>query len=848
MVSAYEKHSRLTWLAFAVAALSLIGPLNASGIWDPYELEVAELARRIALNLLGGSGLEIAGADNRVPILSELGRGQLPFTSIALGFRVFGLHVWAGRIPMLLWGVVGLGATYALMAKLADRRVGAFSVIVMATTPLYFVQARTMLGDIVTMASHALAVCGLGVAVFDPHARRRVLWLGVGALALLTGFLSRGMLLGVALPLLAVGLSFVIASANGLLRLRPLWATALGALCLGLGLCATAVGAQQVLSALSSSETCVLCLGMTLEKTRELETFDHVVRYLGHSQFPYSALLPLAVGRLSGLGVTSRADGERSALLVTLLLTTSGLGLLFYGLLAPHAGPLAFGPVFALSGIVGLCFRDLERDAKAAPMFAVLALSLLVILVHDLISLPQTNFSPFALADATFPESFAPSAEKLLLAASGACGLIFYFAVTQSGSEQTPSLGFERYAAYFRFLHGYNRGSLWVGFWMTEATLLGLFGMLLLSDRFLHIPHFEQLSTLSRRSIELGFILLPLLVWVLVPAWLFLRDVMTLVFSPAVGGLLERFPRLSRWQPTRALAASLAMVMLGLCMSLSYYPQLGSQLSPQDLFDKYDELARPNEPLATLGVSASAASYHTGRAVTHFDDASSALRWLTSETTRRFMIVRSEELPDLNSAYRARAAGARQPQSLTHRVPPPAKNLPVVDASSSELLLVSNRLGAEANQNPLDRFLLSHRPTPSRPLDVELGGQLKVLGWDVLYDGRPADVVEPGRSYDFEIYYEVLRPVTGDWKTFIHIDGFQRRFNGDHETLGGRYPFDLWQRGDIIRDTHPFRLGPNFTAGTYSVYFGLFKGKKRLRVSRGKHDDDRIVAGKLRVR
>ena len=156
-------HSLLAWFALLVAALSLFGPISASGIWDPPEREVAEFARRIALNLLGGQGLSLDGADNQVPTRSELGRGELPFTSIAAGFRVFGLHEWAGRLPLAIWGLAGLAAIYLLVRRLADRRSACFSVLVLATMPLYFLHARTMLGDIVTMSALALSMSGLAV-------------------------------------------------------------------------------------------------------------------------------------------------------------------------------------------------------------------------------------------------------------------------------------------------------------------------------------------------------------------------------------------------------------------------------------------------------------------------------------------------------------------------------------------------------------------------------------------------------------------------------------------------------------------------------------------------------------
>ena len=112
------------WLPLAVAAgfptllFLLVPPLTKSGMWDPYELNVADLSRRVALNLYGAGDLALAGADNSLPHLNDLGRPQLPFSSIALGFKIFGLHEWAGRLPLALWGLIGVLATYAFVARL----------------------------------------------------------------------------------------------------------------------------------------------------------------------------------------------------------------------------------------------------------------------------------------------------------------------------------------------------------------------------------------------------------------------------------------------------------------------------------------------------------------------------------------------------------------------------------------------------------------------------------------------------------------------------------------------------------------------------------------------------------
>src|SRR5688572_6599429 len=71
-------------LLVCLACFGLLWGAFPGTLWDPHEVTVAELARRIALNLLGGGGLALPDADNSVPIRADLGRGELPFTSAAL--------------------------------------------------------------------------------------------------------------------------------------------------------------------------------------------------------------------------------------------------------------------------------------------------------------------------------------------------------------------------------------------------------------------------------------------------------------------------------------------------------------------------------------------------------------------------------------------------------------------------------------------------------------------------------------------------------------------------------------------------------------------------------------------
>jgi len=220
-----------------------------------------------------------------------------------------------------------------------------------------------------------------------------------------------------------------------------------------------------------------------------------------------------------------------------------------------------------------------------------------------------------------------------------------------------------------------------------------------------------------------------------------------------------------------------------------------------------------------------------------FHDSASAYQWLMGGGgSRRFVAMKAEELPKLNQLYRERSS--------------PRANLPVLDARSSQILLVASSLeGSEKNQNPLGKILLSSPPSPQRKLDVNMEDKLLVLGYDITdLNGKRVDVVAPGRAYHMRTYYKVLAPITTEWEAFIHIDGYRRRHNGDHKPMEGKYPFALWLKDDLLVDEYEFKLEPNFSPGSYTVYFGLFVGDTRLKVKSGPSDgDNRINGGTLQV-
>ncbi len=82
-----------------------------------------------------------------------------------------------------------------------------------------------------------------------------------------------------------------------------------------------------------------MVLGAAVETQKQLPTFDELIHDIGFGLFPWSAVVPFAVGRLlrPPHGVRGREAARETALRVVLLLTaTTAFGA--YSMLAPTVG------------------------------------------------------------------------------------------------------------------------------------------------------------------------------------------------------------------------------------------------------------------------------------------------------------------------------------------------------------------------------------------------------------------------------------------------------------------------------------------------------------------------------
>ena len=875
-MSSMQKHLPLL-CALLVGAGFLIAGVTRSGVWDPYELGRAELARCLAAELFDArdlrmpedgdacrpalgpeerraraarSGVDVdrISAEARGPTLTDLGSGELGFTSMALGFRLFGLRDYAGRLPLALWALTGLLVLYAFVRRFASVRAALYASLALSSMPLYFLHARTMLGDAVTMAAFTAAACGLGGALLEQAGEgvRRAVWLALGVLGCTAAFLARGVVIGVAAPALAVGLAWLS------LRLsvrRGLAFDLVGGGCLVVGIAALAVAwlrmaelsgvaegtehlrklgfgrLAKVLDERLAERPVVRLLGFAFIARAPVEsTFDLPIRDIGHALFPWSALLPFALGAVLRTRSADQGGAQRDSGLRVLLVTIVAVACFAFALVAPHAGALPFAAPAFCAALIGLALDDFDRVTGRWHLVALGALLFAGVLLVDFATTPTSAFAPFAVGERDLPKLFLDDARRYMVV--GALGFAAVCVVGLAAAQ--PPAGVRAYArerlgSYrraFAALSTLWRGNLAFAFLVVEAGLVGLGAMLFVGRRMEWPAVLKLPATFTRYGLNL---------WWQIPV--------ALVVAPLLWDV-ARFAHaaaLRRMHLPRSAGVVLGGLVVGAALCFGYYPALAEHLSPKEMFERYDRLHRPGEPLGVVGVSPRVARYYArGDDVVAHGNAAAAYRWLVADgAERRWLVVRASDLLDLNALHRRERH----------------ENLPVLDARSSQFLLVSNRLDGARNLSFLEDLVVPEPTSIQHPLDAMFGSELEVLGWEVRDErGALVTAVEPQEPYHVRFFYRVRQPITRAWKAFLHIDAAGRRQNGDHEVLGGRYRMGLWQPGDVVVDDYELSLDANFGPGAYRVYFGFFIGGERFAVTRGPHRDNRIDGGDLIVR
>jgi 4-amino-4-deoxy-L-arabinose transferase-like glycosyltransferase len=365
-------------LVLAVGVVLILPRLGSFGLWDPYEIKFADAARDIA------QGRVIPG-----------GHPALQTLLAALSVKIFGTSELAGRLPSALCGLLGMLAVYYAASGLFNRRAALIAAIVVAVTPVYILESRSMASDVAAAGALALALGGLGRWVIE----RKPIHLAAGIAGVTLAALGAGYLIGVVAPCVALLAAGLLAAPED--RRDAAWRSLIGlggaivgAVLVGLslrwmlhGLIKEPVPGLLQKGAVAMAQS---FWGGIVHKGPAQFTFEEPVKLVGFGFFPASVMVPLALGGF--VTQTAGADQRRSwaRLFVLAFAATVFIG---YELHCDRVSTeLRFPGVGVLAVLVGAFADDLLGEESAHPLIAAALGIGVLLLVRD-----------FAL----FPEDFA---------------------------------------------------------------------------------------------------------------------------------------------------------------------------------------------------------------------------------------------------------------------------------------------------------------------------------------------------------------------------------------------------------------------------------------------------------
>src|SRR5438445_8451537 len=144
----HPPHQR--WWLVALTLFTFLFLLGSRSLNEPDEGRYAEIAREM-----------IELGDWTVPhfwYVPHLDKPPLTYWAVAISMTVFGQAEWAVRLPLALAGMSGVWVSYLFGRALGGRRVGLWSALILQSSLLYFVMARTLTTDIILTQFVAWAV------------------------------------------------------------------------------------------------------------------------------------------------------------------------------------------------------------------------------------------------------------------------------------------------------------------------------------------------------------------------------------------------------------------------------------------------------------------------------------------------------------------------------------------------------------------------------------------------------------------------------------------------------------------------------------------------------------------
>jgi len=187
------------WRLAAVIGLLFGLMLGSRPLATPDEARYSEIPREMV-----ATGHYITPRLNGVKYLEK---PPLFYWLQASSIKLFGLGEWSMRLWTALFALIGCLATYAAGRFLFDRRTGALSALILATSFLYYGMSRVVTLDMAVSVLVTLYAFLVGLRFPIGPVRRWFMWAAFGFAAL--AVLTKG-LIGIVFPMLIIGVWIIV--------------------------------------------------------------------------------------------------------------------------------------------------------------------------------------------------------------------------------------------------------------------------------------------------------------------------------------------------------------------------------------------------------------------------------------------------------------------------------------------------------------------------------------------------------------------------------------------------------------------------------------------------------------
>ena len=781
------------WALLFSVLLCLPG-LGGFGLWEPWELNVADRARRVAQGDLSLATLIEAAA-----------QGDLNAALQALGIRVVGASELGARLFGALSGIGALMAVYWAGVGLFRRRAAILAVLALGTMPLFALSSRQVTPDMPLVAALALAIGGLGRWAWPSQGRARGLDLAVGLLGLALGYATGGALLGIALPALAWVVACAVcaglpvpgpadepADGTGPLAApgvgpdvtagRSFGASARARKALFALFAALAVAGAVILAAsltrLVAGHRSAL-LGATPRGGVPTVTFDYLIRQLGFGLFPWSAVAFFALGRPlirlddepdSAVAGAGESDGggaranirtnSRLAFGQTLLLLFAGLGLAFCTYQALVVGEARYVALGAIALAIGAFLDEALEGNRSEPVAGLLIATGTMVVARDFFLAPEELASVHLLG------------EKVKWPAA-----------------------------------------LSIGHWVLGFGLLVALGIY---------------AGLATRGKALGR----------VPG----RDL-----SAARAWQKKLEPKIVEAGRYGLQIAVGAAVVFGFWLTQVVVPSLSTHLSFKPMLETYARYAKHGEKFGRYRIEGKGTSFYGGLTMVDLPSQDSVLTFLRAPD-RVFALVSADELAPLDAALKTAQVAYYAVDASSSRFLLLSNRLEAGEQDNNPLKKNVWMAPTNPAQNGGQWNAAEHPPWQWRiPLAATFADTIEIVGAQY-----PATIRRPGKI-PLELFFRVKARPTAGFKIFVHFDGpATPRVIGDHDPVGKAFPTSNWLPGEYIRDFYEVEVPLMTTpAGTYQIFMGFWPGGdgRRWKITQGPNDGvDRLHLGSIEVK